>query len=109
MHSPDERLKTIRDNKNNALRAYTEKGDSATSAEKQALRRAWQEAELKFTAAHTDGLTKNSANLDDAVDELEVANKATRKALDELKTVAEVLGKVQQALVIAGRVLVAAV
>ena len=108
MYKPNERLKRMLDNKNNALRAYLEKADSAILEQKLALRHAWEEAEHQLLAAQQDGLKSNSSNLDNAVGDLDKANKATKEALDQLKTVVEVLNKVQQALVFAGKVLMAA-
>src|SRR5437879_6364706 len=108
MLTSEERLTQMLANKNNALRAFTERSDGAEPAQKEQLRHRWEDAESKLTQAETDGLKKNAAGLDAAVGSLAEANDAAKEALDELKTTVEVLNKLQQAAALAGQVLVAA-
>ena len=104
----DQRLQQMQENLDNSQRAFEERSDSASAGEKIALRKHWENADTDLTNAIADGLAKNSDALDDAVVDLEAANKKAKKALDDLKTVVEILGKLEQAAVIAGKVLAAA-
>lgn len=103
-----QRLHQMQSNLDNAQRAFEERSEGASAAERTALLKKWENADSDLTKAIADGLAKNSSDLDDAVVDLEVANKKTKKDLDDLKTVVEILGKLEQAAVIAGKVLVAA-
>lgn len=104
----DHRLQQMQENLDNAQRAFEERSGGASAGEKTALRKKWESADSDLTKAIADGLAKNSDDLDEAVVDLEAANKKAKEALDDLKTVVEILGKLEQAAVIAGKVLVAA-
>ncbi len=106
--TPDQRLKEMQANLDNAQRALEERSDGATAAEKTALRKKFLKADIDLNNAIADGLANNSGKLDDAVVDLENANKKAKKALEDHKTVVEILGKLQQAAEIAAKVLVAA-
>ncbi|UYN96089.1 MAG: hypothetical protein KIT25_03855 [Enhydrobacter sp.] len=107
--TPQERLDEMLENKRNAQKAFMDRADGAAPAEKDRLRVNWETAEQNLVAAQTNGLTKTSAELDDAVGKLATANTEAKAALAAVMQISELLKKLEKATTLAGKVLLAAV
>lgn len=103
-----ERLLEMESNERNALKAFMDKSDEATSAERQRLKDNWEIAEQKLTTAQINGLNQTSGDLDSAVGKLKTANAEAKLALDTITQISELLKKLEKATELAGKVLLAA-